>query len=218
MTYRDRVAAGRRLAAAVVDRLGVEPPGRPLVLGLPRGGVPVAAEVATVLGGELDVLLVRKVGVPWQPELAMGAVAEGGIAVVDPAVLARAGVAPDDLAGLQRRALADLADRGTAWRAGRARIAPSGRDVVVVDDGMATGQTMLAACRCLAAGAARSVTVAVPVAAAQAVTLIRAEGVNVVCPLVPENFTAVGQWYHRFDQTTDAEVRSLLDQARSAGG
>lgn len=211
--YRDRAAAGRRLAEALAAHADRDFGPPPLVLGLPRGGVPVAAPVAAALGGELDVLLVRKVGVPWQPELAMGAVAEDGITVVDPDVLARAGIAPEDLARLQLRAQTELIQRGLAWRVDRPRVTVSGRDVVVVDDGMATGQTMLAACRCLAAAAARTVTVAVPVAAAQAVALVRAESDWVVCPLVPTRFVAVGQWYHRFDQVTDGEVRNLLSRA-----
>jgi|SRR6185312_1917022 len=211
--YIDRADAGARLARAVV---GSWPSARlrPVVLGLPRGGVPVAAPVATALRADLDVLPVRKVSVPGQPELALGAVAEGGTAVVDERIRARSGLSDEALALRMADAATDLADRATRWRTGREPVALAGRDVVIVDDGLATGSTARAAVAAVLAAGARSVTVAVPVGPADSIRRLEREGALVVCPVVPHRFRAVGLHYQDFGQTSDDEVVHLLNQPR----
>ncbi|SFD87274.1 phosphoribosyltransferase [Blastococcus tunisiensis] len=207
--FADRRAAGRALGEQLVGRL----PPDPLVLGLPRGGVVVAAEVAAVLGAPLDVLVVRKLGLPAQPELAMGAIAAVGGSIetvrVDP-VLSAAAVDAGTFDEVGRQELAELRRREAAYREGRPPLAVSGRAVVLVDDGVATGATVRAAVSAVRAGGATSVTVAVPVGSPRACAALEPLVDGLVCLLAPRGFRAVGQAYADFDQTTDEEVRDAL--------
>jgi putative phosphoribosyl transferase len=217
-SYRDRRSAGRRLGlilANAPDVAGVDP----LVLGLPRGGVPVAAEVADVLGADLDVLLVRKLGVPRQPELAMGAVGEGGVVVVNADIRRHAGVGDDDFARVRQAAEAELERRRRRFRHGGAPLEVRGRNCVVVDDGIATGATVTAALRVLRDAEVGRIVLAVPVAAPDSLAAVAADADEVVCPLQPQLFGAVGMFYEDFDQVTDDEVAEILrTRPRGAGG
>ncbi len=206
--FSDRRAAGRALGDHLV-RTGVAG-GEPLVLALPRGGVPVAAEVARALAARLDVLVVRKLGVPGHEELAMGALAAGGVRVLDERVVREAGVDLEELDAVTARERAELERREAAYRAGRAALALDGRGVVVVDDGLATGSTMRAAVRALGETAARAVTVAVPVAPGATCSALEELADIVVCLRTPEPFVAVGAWYRDFAPVDDDEVRALL--------
>ena len=208
--FTDRADAGRRLGQALVGRW----PGQPVVvLGLPRGGVPVAAEVAAALGAPLDVLVVRKLGVPWQPELAMGAVAGGGVRFVDPAVVRQLGVPADQVEAVTRRELVELERRERAYREDRPPAPVAGRVVVLVDDGLATGATVRAAVQAVRAAGPARVVVAVPVGAPGGCRALREVADEVVCLEEPDRFVAVGAWYDDFGQTGDDEVRRLLSAA-----
>jgi putative phosphoribosyl transferase len=204
---RDRQEAGALLAERL-ESLHVEDP---LVLAIPRGGVPVGAEVARRLGLPMDILVVRKLGLPFQPELAMGAVGEGGVTVLNDDVLRISGVHPDEVAQVERRERAEVEDRGRRLRGSRPPVPLRGRAVLIVDDGLATGSTMLAACRVARAGGASTVVVAVPTASREAVERLRDEADTVVALMVPEGFSSVGQWYVDFAQVSDAEVVSVLE-------
>jgi putative phosphoribosyl transferase len=218
--FTDRVDAGRQLAAKLSRRFrgaGPDPaeplllgPDRPVVLGLPRGGVPVAAEVARALDGELDVLVVRKIGVPWQPELALGAVGEDGVQVVNERIASACALTPSQLDELVSRARAEVEARLRQLRAGRPAVPLAGRTAIVVDDGVATGATMRAAVDVVRAHGAARVVVAVPVAAADAINALRGSVDELVVLLAPVDLGGVGLWYTDFTQTTDAEVASLL--------
>lgn len=205
--FDDRVDAGRALAKVLGARKDLA---GAIVLALPRGGVPVAHEVAQALGLPLDVLVVRKLGLPSQPELAMGAIASGGAVVLNEDVVRYLGGRKEALEEVKRRELAELARRERTYRGERAPLEMAGRDAIVVDDGLATGATMEAAVRALRASGARRVVVAVPVASTQARDRIAAVADEVVCLGTPMFFSAVGQWYRDFGQTTDDEVRELL--------
>jgi predicted phosphoribosyltransferase len=211
--FADRVEAGRALA----ERLGAYA-GRDdvVVLGLPRGGVPVAAEVARALAAPLDVLLVRKLGAPAQPELALGAIAEDGVALVNDDVLRGFGLGPDAVDRAIARERPELDRRLAAYRGGREAVPLAGRVAVVVDDGLATGASMEAACRALGARGASRIVVAVPVASREAVDRLRTVAHEVVAVAAPSPFYAVGAWYVDFSQTGDEEVVALL-QAASRG-
>ncbi|MGY1688580.1 phosphoribosyltransferase family protein [Geodermatophilus sp. SYSU D01105] len=206
MPFLDRRDAGRRLARLLAPLRGSDV----VVLGLPRGGVPVAAEVARALGASLDVVVVRKLGVPVQPELAMGAVGEGGVTVVDARVLALAGVGPADLARVEERERAELDRRARAFRGDRPRVPLAGRTAVVVDDGIATGSTARAACAVVRAQGAARVVLAAPVCARDGAGALAAEVDELVCLETPRRFAAVGQFYDDFRPTEDAEVVQLL--------
>lgn len=206
--FADRTDAGRRLAAAL------PPLSDPIVLGLARGGVPVAAAVADALGAPLDVLVVRKLGLPVQPELAMGAIASGGIRVLNDEVLTEAGVPPAVLDAVTRQETALLEARERRYRGDRLPPALGGRDVVLVDDGLATGATMRAAVAAAEAAGARRVLVAVQVAPRETCDAFRRDGIEVVCLVASETFVAVGVWYEDFDPTTDEEVERLLSASR----
>ena len=207
MRFRDRVEAGRHLAEAVRQAdLGANV----VVLGLPRGGVPVAFEVAEVLGAPLDVVVVRKLGVPFQPELAMGAIGEGGVRVENPDVLRSAALTELDLEAVEQRERAELERRAHEYRGGRPRLRLRGRCAVIVDDGIATGSTARAACRVVRALGASRVVVAAPVASRLALAELASVADDVLCVDAPEPFYAVGEWYRDFSQTSDAEVVDLL--------
>jgi putative phosphoribosyl transferase len=220
MRFRDRLDAGRNLAEVLgrADFHGLEV----FVAALPRGGVPVAFEVAESLGVPLDVLVVRKLGVPFQPELAMGAIGEGAVRVENPDVLRSAGLGSKDLEEAERRERPELERRATLYREGRSQVDVRGRCAIVVDDGIATGSTVRAACRVLRALRAARIVVAVPVASRIAVTDLRGECDELVCLEVPDPFFAVGEWYRDFSQTSDDEVvdllrRAAVDQERADG-
>jgi putative phosphoribosyl transferase len=206
-----RAAAGAALAREMQQR-SLRPP--VLVLALPRGGVPVAYEVARALDAPLDVMLVRKVGMPGQPELAIGAVASGDIVVHERTIEQEIpGIADafDRIAAEERR---ELLRRERVYRAGLAPLVLKGKTVVLVDDGLATGSTMLAAVRAARAGGAATIVVAAPVASPQAVQLLAAEADRIVILQVPAMLFAIGEWYDRFEQLEDDEVCRLLELHR----
>jgi len=208
MPFLDRADAGRQLAAALSDLQGEDV----VVLGLPRGGVPVAFEVATAIGAPLDVIVVRKLGVPFQPELAMGAIGEGGVRVLNDDIIRMAGVTGHELALLEERERGELERRAQRFRAGRPRVNIRGRTAVIVDDGVATGSTAKAACRVARALGAARVVLAVPVAPPHTIAEL-GRGADVICVESPEHLWSVGQWYRNFTQTTDDEVVALLERA-----
>jgi len=213
--FHDRRDAGRVLAAklsAYAHRSDVT------VLALPRGGVPVGYEVARALHAPLDVFLVRKLGVPGQGEFAMGAIAAGGVQVLNQDMIELLGLRPDEVGAVVLAERQELARREHVYRAGRPALQLEGRTVVVVDDGLATGSTMRAAVEALRAMAPARIVVAVPVAAAETCQALRAEADTVVCASTPEPFHAVGAWYEDFAQTEDGEVRELLDASALASG
>ena len=210
MTFRDRVDAGRRLAKLVAD-LQLD---NPVVLGLPRGGVVVAEPVAAALGAPLDVLVVRKIGAPGHPELAVGALAEGGEPVFEERVLRRLGLVPADVAATVERERAELARRVRVYRGDRALPSLAGRSPVVVDDGLATGATARAALTAVRAAGAARVVLAVPVAPPDAALAMRAYADDVVVVEMPAHFGAVSEVYEDFRQTTDEEVLAALARSR----
>jgi len=214
MQFENRREAGRQLARQLLAYRGRADV---LVLGLPRGGVPVAAEVALGLGAPLDVLVVRKLGVPGHEELAMGAVASGGARVLNDAVVRDLRIAPATIERVAERERAELQRRERAFRGDRPPPEVAGRTVIVVDDGIATGATMRSAVAALRTSGPERVVVATPVAAPEAVALLRGEAHEVVCLHTPESFLAVGRWYRDFPQTSEDEVRSLLQAAGQAG-
>ncbi|SFM00313.1 phosphoribosyltransferase [Marinobacter zhejiangensis] len=207
-TYRDRADAGRKLATALAKtELGKQA----LVLALPRGGVPVAAEIARRFGLELDVLNVRKLGAPFQPELAMGAIAEDGSRYLNARLILSLGVSEADVDRVQAREQQVLEQRAQRYRGDRPAPRISGRHVILVDDGLATGATMHAAVLAVRKQHPARLTVAVPVAAQDSADEFRTVVDKVVCPLERSDFGAVGCWYQRFDQVTDEEVCQLLE-------
>jgi predicted phosphoribosyltransferase len=206
--FRDRIEGGRALAARLTERYGDRDD--VVVLGLPRGGVPVAAEVARALHAPLDVFVVRKLGVPSQPELAMGAVASGGTRVVNRSVMRLAGVDDDALERVTISERARLEQREAAYRGGQPPLDVEGKAVIVVDDGLATGASMRAAVEALRQRHPAELVVAVPVAPAESCIELERIADAVVCPRTPEPFFAVGHWYDDFSEVSDAEVRDLL--------
>jgi putative phosphoribosyl transferase len=208
--YRDRREAGRELAGALhqyADRDDV------IVLGLPRGGVPVAFEVATALNAPLDVFLVRKLGTPGHRELAMGAIASGGIKVINDDVVRYLGISDEQIDAVAREEQQELERRETAYRRGRSLPPLKDRIVILVDDGLATGSTMRAAVQAVKQQQPSRVVVAVPVGASDTCGELRSICDEVVCARTPTPFSAVGQWYLDFDQTTDEEVGDLLSRS-----
>lgn len=210
MTLADRRSAGERLGRAVAHL----DPRDPVVLGLPRGGVPVAYEVARVLDCPLDVLVVRKVGVPFQPELAMGSVGEGGAVVRNEEVISMAGVDEDAFDRVLRSELEELDRRVKMYRSEASPVELSGHTVIVVDDGLATGSTARAALRVLQERDAAEVWLAVPVAPADTAEEMESIADRVIVLESPRPFGAVGAWYRDFSQTADDEVRALLSESR----
>jgi predicted phosphoribosyltransferase len=207
--FRDRHDAGRALAAKLEHLRGRD---KLLVLALPRGGVAVAYEVARALDAPLDIFLVRKLGFPGHEEYAMGAIASGGVRVMNEELAAQ--VPPAVIAAVVEREQAELARRERLYRGDRPRVDLRGRTVVVVDDGLATGSTMRAALRAIRQQQPAQLVVAVPVGAEETCRELRAEADEVVCAATPEPFRAVGLWYGDFPQATDDEVHALLESAR----
>ncbi len=212
MRFRDRTEGGRRLAAELQDLDLVEP----VVLALPRGGVPVAFEIAEALGAPLDVFVTRKVGAPGQAELGIGAIAEGGGTVANRTALQALGLSPDQFERLVAPEREELERRVRRYRGDRPLPDIEGRDVVLVDDGLATGVTAEAALRALRSLEPRRLVLAVPVCARSSADRLRALADVVVFLQTPAEFWAVGQWYENFGQTTDDEVLDLLARASAS--
>jgi putative phosphoribosyl transferase len=209
--FRDRREAGRRLAAelsAYAGRTDV------IVLALPRGGVPVGYEVATALGVPLEVFVVRKIGLPWHEELAMGALASGGVRLLDKDLIRVAGVTEEQIERITAQEQAELERREKQYRGDRPFPALEGKTVILVDDGLATGSTMRVAVAALRLEKPASIVVAVPVAALETCAGFRDVADDIICAMTPEPFHAVGLWYDDFSQTTDEEVHQLLEKAR----
>lgn len=210
MPFKDRVDAGRKLAVALIrfqDR-------QPVVLALPRGGVPVAAEVASALGAPLDLILVRKVGVPFQPELAMGAVVDGGrpLVVRNDDVIRLTGISEADFKAVCHDELAEIERRRQRYLGGRARVDIAGRTAIVIDDGIATGATTRAALRAARVRRPQRLVLAVPVAPTDALVELRSDADEIVCLEDYRSFEAIGIYYEDFDQVSDDEVIRLLER------
>lgn len=212
LPFQNRAHAGRVLARALQTYTGAE---RPIIVALPRGGVPVGFEVAKALRLPLDVFLVRKLGVPGHEELAMGAIASGGVRVLNREVLSQLSVTADAIARVTANEERELRRREALYRKGRPPLDVRGRTVFVVDDGLATGTTMRAACSALARLEPREIVVAVPVGAEETCADLHEVADEVVCVTTPAPYYAVGQWYREFAQTTDEEVSRLLAEAES---
>lgn len=202
------VRLGERLHGHVKD-------GDPIVLGLPRGGVVVAFEVAAALNARLDVIVVRKLGVPFHPELGFGAIGEEGVRVLNTDVVEHAGLTEAEMAAVERRERAELERRAARYRGGRPAAPLEGRTAIVVDDGVATGGTMRAACQVAQARGAARVIAAVPVGAPEAIAVLRRSANEVICLRAPRDLFSIGSWYSDFAQTTDDEVTTLLTRAAS---
>ena len=208
MRFLDRREAGRQLAAALMGLAGE----RPVVVALPRGGVPIGVEVARALGAPLDILAVRKLGAPGNPELSVGAVAEDGTGVLDPRSAAMLGMTQTMLDATLASESQELRRRVQSYRAGRPPIPVRGRSVIVVDDGLATGLTNLAAVRALRSRDARRIVVAVPVGSSEAVSMLTEETDRIICLTVPDRLRGVGRWYRDFTPVSDEQVLALLDE------
>ena len=213
MIYRDRSEAGKELATKLStykDRDDV------LVLALPRGGVPVAFEVAQALGAPLDVFLVRKLGVPGHEELAMGAIATGGVRVLNEEVVDYLKIPDRVIDSIAATELKELKRREVAYRGNRREPEVKGKTVILIDDGLATGSTIRAAAQALRQQQPARIVVAVPVSAPETCDEYRIGVDEIICAATPEPFWGVGLWYHDFSQTTDEEVRDLLERARKS--
>lgn len=210
--FEDRLDAGRQLAAQLLPLADASP----VILGIPRGGVPVAAEVAAVLAAPLEILAVRKLGAPHNPEYGIGAIAEGGTRIFDPEALAVLGIDNRTLEELVARESAELRRRVDAYRAGREPLSLRRRTVIVVDDGVATGVTDTAALRAVRRRQPRRLILAVPVCAPDSAARLRGEADEVVCLLEPHQLYGVGQWYRDFSQVSDAEVIAALGAVGNA--
>jgi predicted phosphoribosyltransferase len=210
MPFRDRRHAGAVLAARL-ERYANRPD--VVVLALPRGGVPVAFEVARALRTPLDVFLVRKLGAPGQEELALGAIASGGVRILNQEIVRELGITALELEEVAAREDRELRRREELYRGSRPRVPVAGRAAILVDDGLATGASMKAAVAALRREQPAAIVVAVPVGAPDTCALLRPDVDDVVCALTPEPLMAVGAWYEDFTQTSDAEVRRLLDEA-----
>ncbi len=209
--YRDRSHAGRTLSAVLEGRPDVEDP---LVLALPRGGLPVAFEIARTLAAPLDVIVVRKLGVPNQPELAMGAIATGGVRFLNDEVVAMSGVTDVDIQEVTEVESRELRRRELAYRGEAPPLDVQGRTVIVVDDGVATGSTLQAALRAVRKMGAGRIIAACPVGAPDSLAGLSQHADEVVCPLRPYDLWGIGFWYDHFEQLSDADVRAILRSAQ----
>ena len=210
LPLQNRTQAGQLLAQALLhhaDRSDV------IVLALPRGGVPVAFEVSSALKAPLDLMLVRKLGTPGQEELAMGAIAQNGIRVLNPDVVDVLRISEEVIAAVERRERKELERRQRAYRGNRPPPDLHGKRVILIDDGLATGATMRSAIKAVRAQAPAMIVVAVPLAPEDTVAVLEQETDEVICLATPEPFVAIGRWYHEFPQTSDAEVKDLLARA-----
>ena len=214
MLFVDRADAGRRLARRLRHLRGADV----VVLALPRGGVPVAFEVARELHAPLDVIVVRKLGVPFEPEYGFGAIGEGGARIVDDYVVRQTRLTEREIASVETRERAVLGRRLSQLRGDRPPVPLAGRTVVVIDDGIATGSTARAACAAARARGASRVILAVPVSSAEGAASLRRDADEVICLQTPAHFFAIGEWYEDFTQVTDGEVARLLGRAQSYGG
>jgi predicted phosphoribosyltransferase len=207
----NRVEAGQRLGKALLRFRGPDT----IVLGLPRGGVPVAREVADALGAPLDVIVIRKLGSPLHPEYAVGAIGENGVRIVDADAVKAMHLDVNELHDIEEKERAELARRSAHFRAGKPRLDLKGKRAIIVDDGVATGATAAAACRAARQLGAREVVLATPVAPADWTEGLSSEADVLIALETPEHFWAVGQWYEHFDQTTDEEVIEALERRAS---
>jgi predicted phosphoribosyltransferase len=214
LRYADRREAGSALAGRLGDYAGRNDV---VVLGLPRGGIPVAYEVARALNAPLDVFVVRKLGLPGHPEYAMGAIASGGVRVLDDDVIRQLHVPPSAVEAVARAEQQELERRERAYRGARQALPVEGRIVILVDDGLATGSTMRAAVLAIRRQFPSQIVVAVPVGARETCRAMNQVADEVVCARMPEPFQAVGLWYEAFEQTTDEEVRGLLEASATGG-
>lgn len=215
--FADRTDAGRLLGAQLRNLDDAACIGaHAVVLALPRGGVPVGYEVAKALEAALDVFVVRKLGAPMQRELAMGAIASGGICVMNEKIVRGLGITQAQVEDAIADETRELQRREFAYRGGRAPLNVEGRCVLLVDDGVATGYTMRAAVEALRKRNPKKIIVAIPVAAQSTCEELRHHADSVACLVAPFDFAAVGQWYHHFDQTSDEEVRLLLERAAAS--
>lgn len=214
LRFVDRRDAGQQLADRIAPRIDAR---RSVILGLPRGGVPVAHQIATRVGAPLDVLLVRKLGVPWQPELAFGAVSSGDVVVYNERVMAELQLSDDEVREVVERERIELRRREELYRRGRPPLDVADKTAVVVDDGIATGSTIRAALQALAKRNAARTIVACPVAPPDTVEMLFQEADDVVCLKTPSNLVAIGFWYEDFAPVEDEEVLRLLADARNEG-
>jgi predicted phosphoribosyltransferase len=212
LRFADRRDAGRQLAERLLPLAGE----RPIVVGLPRGGVPVAEEIATALGAPLEILSVRKLGAPHNPEYGIGAIAEDGTRVFDPEALAVLGIDNRTLEAIVARESAELRRRVAVYRGDRAAMPLDRRTVIVVDDGVATGVTDTASLRAIRRHRPHRLVLAVPICPPDSLARLRGEADEIVCLVVPPHLYGVGQWYRDFSQVGDREVIAALDTARNA--
>jgi putative phosphoribosyl transferase len=215
LPFKDRAEAGRLLGAELAAREDLAGEGNITVVALPRGGLPVGSEVAQALKAPLDLIVVRKIGVPWQPELAMGAIA-GRTPLLDYRLIGRLGISEEEVAAVVAKETREMERREKLYREGFPAADLHGRTVVLVDDGLATGSTMTAAVRHVRTLGGKRLIVAVPVGSSEACSRVQKEADDCVCLATPEPFSAVGEWYDDFRQVSDNEVRDILKRYRGA--
>jgi len=214
LPFADRAEAGSLLAAELAK---LKLPANVIVLALPRGGLPVGLEVAKKLQAPLDVVIVRKLGVPWQPELAMGAIASGSVQTLDQDLIRALGISREEVDAVIDKERAEVERREKLYRKGRPALDLRGKTVLLVDDGLATGSTMLVAARYVRSLKPARMLIAVPVGSVQACERLKMEADDCICLATPEPFVAVGQWYADFPQVTDSEVQRFLEASRLQG-